>query len=125
EVLEEKDAFADAHYRTFREDILPTGRAEPRFPPVVYKAVSDALQAVQLAGADAAEEAARAQKTIESYLETYRGGSRIRAPGHSPRTPAMPQPRRSCPARLGGPRAGADGRPAPRCCSSHPMPWAC
>lgn len=76
-VLEQKDAFSDEHYQIFRDDILPTGRAEPRFPPMVYKAVSDALQAVQLAGADAAEESARAQQTIESYLETYRGGSLI------------------------------------------------
>ena len=45
--------------------------------PMVYKAVSDALHAVQLAGADATAEAALAQQTIESYLETYRGGSLI------------------------------------------------
>ena len=77
EVLAEKDAFANEQFQVFRNDILPTGRAEPRFPPMVYKAVSDALQAVQLAGADAGEEAARAQQTIESYLETYRGGSLI------------------------------------------------
>ncbi|HJB10915.1 MAG TPA: sugar ABC transporter substrate-binding protein [Candidatus Brachybacterium merdavium] len=77
EVLDQKDAFAGEHYQVFRNDILPTGRAEPRFPPMVYKAVSDALQAVQLAGADATAEAALAQQTIESYLETYRGGSLI------------------------------------------------
>lgn len=76
-VLDAEDAFADEHYRIFREDILPTGRAEPRFPPVVYKAVSDALQAVQLAGADPGEEARRAQQSLEGYLETYRGGSLI------------------------------------------------
>ena len=73
EVLDQKDAFAGEHYQVFRNDILPTGRAEPRFPPMVYKAVSDALQAVQLAGADATAEAALAQQTIESYL----GGSLI------------------------------------------------
>jgi multiple sugar transport system substrate-binding protein len=44
---------------------------------VVYKAVSDALQAVQLAGADPAVETERAQTSLEGYLETYRGGSLI------------------------------------------------
>lgn len=77
EVLEAENAFEDERYRVFREDILPTGRAEPRFPPVVYKAVSDALQSVQLAGADPAEETERAQSSLEGYLETYRGGSLI------------------------------------------------
>ena len=77
DVLEAENAFEDERYRVFREDILPTGRAEPRFPPVVYKAVSDALQAVQLAGADPAAESARAQASLEGYLETYRGGSLI------------------------------------------------
>lgn len=72
--LTDRNAFDDEHYRVFREEILPTGRAEPRYPPVVYKAVSDALQAVQLAGADAGEQASTAQRSIESYLETYRGG---------------------------------------------------
>lgn len=74
-VLEARDAYAGEHYTTFRDVILPTGRAEPRFPPVVYKAVSDALQAVQLAGAKPEEQAATAQKSLESYLETYRGGT--------------------------------------------------
>lgn len=76
-VLEAENAFSDERYRIFREDILPTGRAEPRFPPVVYKAVSDALQSVQLAGADPGEEAQRAQRSLEGYLETYRGGTLI------------------------------------------------
>lgn len=71
------DGFEDPHMRTFHDVILPTGRAEPRFPPTVYKAVSDALQSVELAGGDPGEEARRAQQTIESYLETYQGGTLI------------------------------------------------
>lgn len=71
------DAFADEHLATFHDDILPTGRGEPRFPPAVYKAVSDALQSVELAGGDPTEESDRAQQTIESYLETYQGGTLV------------------------------------------------
>lgn len=77
DVMVAKDYFADEHQRTFHDEILPTGRGEPRFPPNVYKAVSDALQSVQLAGADPAEQAGIAQASIESYLETYRGGTLV------------------------------------------------
>lgn len=77
EALLARDGYADEHQRTFHDVILPTGRAEPRFPPPVYKAISDALQTVQLAGGDPAREAARAQQTLEGYLETYRGGTLI------------------------------------------------
>ncbi|MEP9382059.1 sugar ABC transporter substrate-binding protein [Nocardioides sp. KR10-350] len=71
---------ADAHgaydtpvLRTFVEDIAPGGRPEPRFPPEVYKAISDALQSCQLGGADPAGAAADASSKIDSYLQTYQG----------------------------------------------------
>jgi multiple sugar transport system substrate-binding protein len=70
-------SYDEEHQKIFHDQILPTGRGEPRFPPVVYKAVSDALQSVELAGGDPAEEAGRAQQTIESYLETYEGGTLV------------------------------------------------
>lgn len=76
-LLSEGDGYEDEHLRTFHDDILPTGRGEPRFPPAVYKAVSDALQSVELAGGDPAVESDRAQATLESYLETYQGGSLV------------------------------------------------
>ncbi|UEJ81924.1 sugar ABC transporter substrate-binding protein [Brachybacterium halotolerans subsp. kimchii] len=75
--LQADDAYAEEHQKIFHDEILPTGRGEPRFPPVVYKAVSDALQSVELGGGDPGEESARAQQTIESYLETYEGGSLV------------------------------------------------
>ncbi|MFC7456151.1 ABC transporter substrate-binding protein [Brachybacterium sp. GCM10030267] len=74
EAIGDTGAFEELILQQFRDEILPTGRAEPRFPPVIYKAVSNAIQATQLGGADPAEEAATAQDAIESYLETYEGG---------------------------------------------------
>lgn len=58
----------------FREQTLPTGRGEPRYPPVLYKAVSNAVQRVQAAGASAADQAAEAQAAVEAFLQTYDGG---------------------------------------------------
>ncbi|MEJ5943962.1 sugar ABC transporter substrate-binding protein [Pseudokineococcus basanitobsidens] len=61
----------------FREQALPTGRGEPRYPPVLYKAVSNAIQRVQAAGASPAEQAAEAQAAVEAFLRTYDGGSLV------------------------------------------------
>ncbi|PSK91267.1 carbohydrate ABC transporter substrate-binding protein (CUT1 family) [Haloactinopolyspora alba] len=58
---------------TFRDDIFPTGIGEPRFPPVIYKAVSDAIQSCQLAGGQPEEQAATAAQGIDAYLKTYEG----------------------------------------------------
>ncbi|KAF4408704.1 ABC transporter substrate-binding protein [Streptomyces lycii] len=63
--------------RKFKDEIFPGGRAEPRFPPVVYKAVSDAVQGTMLAGRGVAGEAARAQQSIEAYMKSYQGASLI------------------------------------------------
>ncbi len=68
-----KEAYAQGGLKVFAEDILPTGRAEPRLPAEVYKAVSDAIQATQLAGADPAEAADTAATQIEAFLATYDG----------------------------------------------------
>jgi multiple sugar transport system substrate-binding protein len=68
-----KEAFAQGGLKVFAEQILPTGRAEPRLPPEVYKAVSDAIQATQLDGADPAEAAETAATQIEEFLATYEG----------------------------------------------------
>lgn len=59
----------------FRDKILPTGRSEPRYPPPLYKALSNAIQNVQSAGANAQGQARIAQGAIEAFLETYDGGS--------------------------------------------------
>ena len=39
--------------KVFADEIYPGARAEPRMPPQVYKAISDAIQACQLNGAEA------------------------------------------------------------------------
>jgi multiple sugar transport system substrate-binding protein len=75
-VLENEDAkaaYAEGGLKVFAEQILPDGRAEPRLPPEVYKAVSDAIQATQLDGADPAQSAETAAQQIESFLATYDG----------------------------------------------------
>jgi multiple sugar transport system substrate-binding protein len=68
-----KAAYAEGGLKIFAEQILPDGRAEPRLPPEVYKAVSDAIQATQLAGDDPAKAADTAAQQIESFLATYEG----------------------------------------------------
>ncbi|HEY3505949.1 MAG TPA: sugar ABC transporter substrate-binding protein [Actinocatenispora sp.] len=60
--------------RKFKDEIFPTGRGEPRYPPVVYKAISDAIQACQLTGADPRQQAELASKQIDAYLKSYEGG---------------------------------------------------
>ncbi|WP_114854465.1 sugar ABC transporter substrate-binding protein [Brachybacterium sp. YJGR34] len=73
EAIGNSGAFENPVLQQFRDEILPTGRAEPRFPPVVYKTVSNAIQASMLGGEDAAEQAEIAHGALESYLETYEG----------------------------------------------------
>jgi multiple sugar transport system substrate-binding protein len=68
-----KAAYAEGGLKVFAEQILPGGRAEPRLPPEVYKAVSDAIQATQLSGADPAQAADTAATQIETFLATYNG----------------------------------------------------
>ncbi|MFB7712024.1 ABC transporter substrate-binding protein [Streptomyces sp. NPDC056105] len=63
--------------KKFKEEIFPGGRAEPRYPPVVYKAVSDAIQATMLAGKGVAGETDRAARSIEAFMQSYEGASLI------------------------------------------------
>jgi multiple sugar transport system substrate-binding protein len=56
---------------------LDTSRGEPRYPPVLYKALSNAIQSVQLAGGDPRAQAERAQGAIEGFLHTYEGGTLV------------------------------------------------
>ncbi|MFD1717206.1 ABC transporter substrate-binding protein [Georgenia deserti] len=77
EAIGNTGAFANPILQQFRDELLPTGRAEPRYPPVVYKAVSNAIQKTMLAGADPQQQAEIAQETIVSYLQTYDGGSLV------------------------------------------------
>jgi len=62
------------HRRSRRgSEIYPGARAEPRMPPQVYKAISDAIQACQLNGQDPAQAAKAASDQIDSFLSGYKG----------------------------------------------------
>ena len=61
--------------KIFTAEIFPTGRGEPRVPPEVYKAVSDAIQACQLGGADPRQQAAQASDNIDAFLAGYSGAA--------------------------------------------------
>ncbi|MFJ3379441.1 ABC transporter substrate-binding protein [Curtobacterium sp. NPDC090217] len=73
-LMTKRGAFRDPKLEYFHDVILPTGRGEPRYPPVVYKAISNAIQQVQAAGGNAAGQAATAQSAIEAFMQTYEGG---------------------------------------------------
>jgi multiple sugar transport system substrate-binding protein len=66
-------AFASGVMKTFNDEIFPGSRGEPRVPPQVYKAISDAIQACQLNGAEPAQQAAAAAAQIDGYLAGYTG----------------------------------------------------
>lgn len=68
-----KGGYDDAVMKAFKDEIFPGGRGEPRYTPVVYKAISDAIQSCQLAGADPARAADTAGAAIDAYLKTYDG----------------------------------------------------
>ena len=75
QAAEKAGAFDESAMATFVNEIAPGGRPEPRVPPEVYKAISDALQACQLAGADAAQAAGEASDIIGTFLQTYDGAA--------------------------------------------------
>ena len=66
-------AYSSGPMQVFAEQVFPGGRAEPRYPPEVYKPISDAIQACQLGGADPAREAERASEQIDAFLAGYSG----------------------------------------------------
>ena len=69
----ELGGYKDGPMKVFKDDVFPTGRGEPRVPPEVYKAVSDAVQACQLGDANPKDQAAEASQNIDSYLAGYSG----------------------------------------------------
>jgi multiple sugar transport system substrate-binding protein len=71
------NAWADPKMAYFLNVVAPNGRGEPRYPPQVVKAIEDAIQAVQLGGADSASQASTASAAIGSYLSSYKGASII------------------------------------------------
>ncbi len=67
------EAYASGPLQVFAEQIFPGARGEPRVTPEVYKAVSDAIQAVQLGGTAPEQAAEQAATQIEAFLATYEG----------------------------------------------------
>lgn len=70
---EAQGAFQTSTMKKFAEQIVPGLQSEPRYPPEVYKAISDAIQSTQLAGADPKAAAAKASDAIDQYLQSYHG----------------------------------------------------
>ncbi len=68
-----KGGYDDPIMKAFKDEIFPGGRGEPRYPPVVYKAISDAIQSCMLAGTDPREAADTTNAAIDAYLKTYDG----------------------------------------------------
>jgi multiple sugar transport system substrate-binding protein len=68
-------AFSSGALATFADKIAPAGRSEPRYPAEVYQAISDAIQATQLGGADPAKAAADASARIDGFLQGYQGAA--------------------------------------------------
>ena len=68
-----KSAFEQGFLKVFTNDIYPGTRAEPRVPPEVYKIISDAIQATQLNGKDAASAAGEASDQLDAFLSSYKG----------------------------------------------------
>jgi multiple sugar transport system substrate-binding protein len=68
-----KAAFDSGFLKTFTDEIYPGARAEPRMPPPVYRAISDAIQACQLNGQNPWNAAAAASEQIDAFLASYKG----------------------------------------------------
>lgn len=68
-----RGAFNNGPMRVFLDEVFPGSRGEPRYPPVIYKAISDAIQACMFAGADPHAQAATVAESIDAYLKTYQG----------------------------------------------------
>jgi multiple sugar transport system substrate-binding protein len=60
-------------FAQFADSIAIGGRGEPRYPPQIYKAISDAVQEAQLGGSSPSAAAGRAGDIINSFLKGYRG----------------------------------------------------
>ncbi|HZZ63087.1 MAG TPA: sugar ABC transporter substrate-binding protein [Roseiarcus sp.] len=66
-------AYGSGFLKVFADEIYPGARGEPRMPPQVYKAISDAIQSCQLGGANPEQAAATASQQIDAFLAGYRG----------------------------------------------------
>jgi multiple sugar transport system substrate-binding protein len=70
-VLEDNaDFYAEFPYNVFANEIFPTARPEPSFPPEIAQAVWEALQDVMFAGVDADDAVVAWAEKIDAYLAT-------------------------------------------------------
>ena len=67
------DVFDGEPHSIFTEQILPTARAEPRYPDQIVSAVGDALQVAMFRGTSGEEAANQAADQIDGFLATYDG----------------------------------------------------
>jgi multiple sugar transport system substrate-binding protein len=58
---------------TMTRDVLPTARAEPRYPAGLVSAVGDGLQAAMFGGKSGQEAATLAADKVDAFLKTYKG----------------------------------------------------
>lgn len=73
EKANKEGAFDSGPMKVFRDEIFPGSRGEPRYPPEVYKPISDAIQACQLSDEDPTQQAKAAAKSMNTYLKSYSG----------------------------------------------------
>lgn len=66
-------AFDSGPMKVFKEEVDPGSTPEPRYPPEIKKAISDALQASELSGADPKREAQQGAEKINAFLQSYSG----------------------------------------------------
>ncbi|WP_019586186.1 ABC transporter substrate-binding protein [Deinococcus apachensis] len=65
-----KTYYDQPYLRDFRDLILPTARAEPRYPAEMVKIVGDAIQSSMFRNTGGAQAADQAQRQLEPYLKT-------------------------------------------------------
>jgi multiple sugar transport system substrate-binding protein len=70
-----RGAFDSGPMQVFVRDIAPAGIPEPRYPPEVYRAISDSLQACQLGGVSPDEAVGTAAAQINTFLSGYHGAA--------------------------------------------------
>ncbi|NLA58739.1 MAG: sugar ABC transporter substrate-binding protein [Firmicutes bacterium] len=67
------DYFNSGNLKVFTDRIIPSARPEPRFPPLVQRAILDALQGVMFGGVPVDMAAKTAHMQIQQFLDTYDG----------------------------------------------------
>lgn len=65
--------FSTSPKNFFTDQVLPTARAEPRYPDQIVKAIGDGLQAAMFTEKNGKQAAAIAADGIDSFLKTYKG----------------------------------------------------